>query len=58
MKGARTLLYADDTNIIVTTPDYNGYKLMLHKVFHNVNTWFRANMLNLNVEKKNSSLSL
>jgi hypothetical protein len=35
----------------VTNPNYNGYKLTPNKIFHEVNTWFRANLLKLNVRK-------
>jgi hypothetical protein len=32
-KGANILLYVDDTSIIVTNPEYNGYKLIMDKTF-------------------------
>jgi hypothetical protein len=58
LKGAKISLYADDTSVIVTNPDYNGHKLTLNKIFNEVNTWFRANVLKLNVNKTiTSSLS-
>jgi hypothetical protein len=49
-KGENNFLYADDTSIIVSNPDYNGYKLTLNKIFHEVNTWFRDNLLKLNIK--------
>jgi hypothetical protein len=29
--GTKIFLYTDDTSIIVTNPDYNGYKLTMKK---------------------------
>jgi hypothetical protein len=34
--GTNIFLYADDTSIIVTNPDYSGYKLAMNKIFHEV----------------------
>jgi hypothetical protein len=50
-KGANIFLYVDDTSIIVTNPEYNGYKLIINKTFQEVNTWFKSNLLTLNLEK-------
>jgi hypothetical protein len=36
----------------VPNPDYNGYKLTLNKILNEVNTWFRTNLLKLNVKQK------
>jgi hypothetical protein len=49
-KGANIFLYADYTNIIVTNPEYNGYKLIMSKTFQEVNAWFKSNLLTLNLE--------
>jgi hypothetical protein len=57
IKGVQILLYDDDTSIIVTNPEFNGYELAMNKTFHEVNTWFKANLLMLNL-KKNSSLTI
>ena len=38
--GTKIFLYPDDTSIIVTNPDYNGYKLAMNKIFHEVSKWF------------------
>jgi hypothetical protein len=51
IKGANVYLYADDTSIIVSNPDYNGYKLTLNKIFQKVNTLFAANLIKLNIKK-------
>jgi hypothetical protein len=51
VKGADFFLYADDTSIIVTNTEYDGYKSALNKIFYEVNTWFHTNLLKLNVNK-------
>jgi hypothetical protein len=43
--GANIFLYADDTSIIVTNPEYDDYKLTMTRIFYEVNTWFRINLL-------------
>ena len=48
--GAKIFLYVDDTSIIATNPDYNGYKLTMNKVFHEVSKWFKINLLSLNLK--------
>jgi hypothetical protein len=50
IKVAKIFLYADDTSIIVTNPEYNGYKLTMNKLFHEVNKWFKTNLLTLNLK--------
>jgi hypothetical protein len=44
-------LYADDTSIIVTNTEYDGYKSAMNKIFYKVNTWFSTNSLKLSVNK-------
>jgi hypothetical protein len=44
-------LYADDTSIIVTNPNYIDYKLTMTRIFDEVSTWFRINLLKLNINK-------
>jgi hypothetical protein len=51
INGAKIFLYADDTSIIVTNPDYNSYKLAMNKIFHEVSNWFKTNLLSLNLKK-------
>jgi hypothetical protein len=50
-KGSNIFLYANDTSIIVTNPEYNGYKLIMNKMFQEVNKWFKSNLLTLNFKK-------
>jgi hypothetical protein len=42
--------YMPMTSIIVTNPEYNGYKLIMNKTFMEVNKWFKSNLLTLNVK--------
>jgi hypothetical protein len=49
--GTKIFLYTDDTSIIVTNPDYNGYILTMNKIFHEVSKWFKINFLSLNLKK-------
>jgi hypothetical protein len=51
VNGAKIFLHADDTSIIVTNPDYNGYKLARNKTFHEVSKWFKINLLSLKLKK-------
>jgi hypothetical protein len=49
--GTQIFLYADDASIIVTNPDYNGYKLAMNNIFHEVRKWFKINLLSLNLKR-------
>jgi hypothetical protein len=51
VKGGNIFLYADDTSIIVTNSDQNGYNSIMNKTFHEVNNWFKSNLLTLNSKK-------
>jgi hypothetical protein len=51
VNGAKIFLCADDTSIIVTNSEYDGYKSAMNKILYEINTWFRTNLLKLNVNK-------
>jgi hypothetical protein len=51
INGTNIFLYADDTSIIVTNPNYVNYKLTMTRIFDKVNTWFRINLLKLSINK-------
>jgi hypothetical protein len=51
INGAKIFFYADDTSIIVTNPEYSGYKLAMNKIFHEGSNWFKINLLILNLRK-------
>jgi hypothetical protein len=50
--GTKIFLYAEFTSLIVTNPDYNGYKLTMNNIFHDVSKRFKIHLLSLNQKKK------
>jgi hypothetical protein len=48
---AKILLYADDTSIIVTSPNLENYEEQINKIFRDINHWFKLNKLVLNYNK-------
>jgi hypothetical protein len=44
-------LHADDTSVLVTNYDRDGYKKAMNKIFLDINEWFNSNLLHLNYEK-------
>jgi len=51
--GTKILLYADDTSIIVTSPNLENFETKIDNVFGDINNWFKANQLILNYNKAN-----
>jgi hypothetical protein len=49
--GTKILLYADDTSIIVTSPNVETLQEQRDKIFQDVNNWFKINQLVLNYKK-------
>jgi len=47
----KILLYADDTSIIVTSPNLENYEKQINKIFRNINYWLKLNQLVLNYNK-------
>jgi hypothetical protein len=47
-KNTQTSLYAGDTSIIVTSPNPYNYQIII-KIFFNINNWFKADLLPLNL---------
>jgi hypothetical protein len=62
--NSKIVLFADDTSIIITSPNPIHFKNSVSKIFQDVNRWFSTNLLSLNIDKtyymqfvtKNSSL--
>ena len=52
------LLFADDTNVFVSGKNHNELVININKELTNVDIWFRANKLSLNIEKANFMLFL
>ena len=49
--GTKILLYADDTSIIVTSPNLGNFETKIDKIFGDINNWFKVNQLILNYNK-------
>ena len=49
--GTIILLYADDTSIIVTSPNLESFETKIDKIFGDINYWFKVNQLILNYNK-------
>jgi hypothetical protein len=48
---ANTILFADDTSIIISNPDLHEFNYNANKVFQELNNWFCNNLLSLNYNK-------
>jgi hypothetical protein len=46
--GTNILLYADDTSIVVTSPNLENFKTQIDKILGDINNWFKINQLGLN----------
>ena len=51
-RNTKILFYADDTNIIVNSPNPHNYQIIMEEIICNINKWFKANLLPLNLQKK------
>jgi len=49
--GTKILLYADDTSIIVTSPNLEKFETEIDEIFGDVNNWLKVNKLILNYNK-------
>jgi hypothetical protein len=47
--NVKMVLFADDTSIIITSPNPTDFKN--DKVLQDINVWFATNLLSLNLEK-------
>jgi len=54
--GTKILLYADNTSIIVTSPNLENFETKIDKIFSDINNWFKVNQLMLNYKKKKNIL--
>jgi hypothetical protein len=45
------ILFADDTSIIVKSPNLNDFQTNMVTAFDSVNRWFKINSVSINVEK-------
>jgi len=49
--GTKILLYANDTSIIVTSPNLENFETKIDNIFGGINNWFKVNQLILNYNK-------
>jgi hypothetical protein len=49
--GSKILLYADDTSIILTSPNFETFKEQSDRIFQDISNWFVVNQLALNYNK-------
>jgi hypothetical protein len=49
---AKIFLYADDTSLIIANPNLEDFKITMNEIFLEINKWFKANLLSLNLKKK------
>jgi hypothetical protein len=45
------ILFADDTSLIVKSPNPHDFQTNMVTAFNNVNKWFKVNLLSINVDK-------
>ena len=49
--NSKIVLFADDTSTIITSSNQVELKTLLHKTLSEINSWFKANLLFLNINK-------
>jgi hypothetical protein len=49
--NSKIVLFADDTSTIMTGSNQVELKAVLHKTPSDINSWFKANLLSLNINK-------
>jgi hypothetical protein len=45
---SKPILFADDTNIIISHPEFDCFQICMNDVFAGLNKWIKANKLTLN----------
>ena len=48
---SKLVLFAEDTSLIITSPNPTNFIQNINGAFTNINNWFKANLLSLNFEK-------
>jgi uncharacterized protein YihD (DUF1040 family) len=49
--NSKIVPFADDISIIVTNPNHSDLKNDINKLFNDINEWFKANLLSINIDK-------
>jgi hypothetical protein len=44
-ENSKLILFADDTSIIITSPNPTDFENSVNKIFHDINRWFNTNLL-------------
>ena len=50
-KTAKSIMFADDTSIIITNDNKVDFRNILHLTMIEISSWFRSNLLTLNYDK-------
>jgi hypothetical protein len=50
-ENSKLILFADDTSIIISSPNPINFENNVNKIFHDINRWFNTNLLSLNPDK-------
>jgi hypothetical protein len=45
------ILFADDSSILVTSPNLNDFRVNINTAFNCINEWFKVNLLTINFNK-------
>jgi len=48
---SKVVLFADDTSIIISNPNQEGFKVTLYKALCDIISWFKANFVSVNFNK-------
>ena len=51
-QGSKAILFADDTNVLVTDKDYTRFKQKMNLALTSLDQWFTANQLVLILQKQ------
>ena len=43
----KTILFVDDTSVIVSNPNFTDFEKVIHMAFKTMNEWFSSNFLSL-----------
>jgi hypothetical protein len=49
--NSKTVLFADDTSMIITKPNPSIFETNVNKIIQDINEWFNTNLLSLNLDK-------
>ena len=50
-KDNNTVLFADDTSVIITDSNRRDFNINAIQIFHDINSWFSVSLLTLNLNK-------